>query len=77
MFTISENTDIFDMLLNALKEKENFYLVVNYTINSNFYMPSAEMDFIDELLKKLNTRFKFKRFEILNGRGIIVRGERK
>ena len=40
-------------------------------------MPTVEKDFIDNLFKELKTKFRFKRFEILDGRGTIVKGSRK
>lgn len=39
-------------------------------------MPKEEQEFIKMLLNKLRGNFKFKQFEILNGNGIIVCGER-
>ena len=40
-------------------------------------MPKEEQDFIDKLLRKLKGIFKFKRFEILEGKGIISDEEYK
>ena len=76
LFTISNNTNLEKELINALKTKDNFYLVCDYTINSNYHMPKEEQDFIDKLLRKLKGIFKFKRFEILDGKGIIIVGEK-
>ncbi len=39
-------------------------------------MPKEEQDFINKLLRRLTGQFKFKRFEILGGDGIIICGER-
>ena len=61
---------------HALQDKNNFYIVCDYTINSNYHMPKEEQDFINKLLKKISGQFKFKRFEILGGDGIIIYGER-
>lgn len=77
LFTISNNTeDLQKQLLDSLQDKKNFYIVCDYTINSNYHMPKEELDFIDKLLRKISGQFKFKRFEILGGDGIIVCGER-
>ena len=77
LFTISNNTeDLQKQLLEALQNKRNFYIICDYTINSNYHMPKEEQDFINELLRRLNGQFKFKRFEILGGDGIIICGER-
>lgn len=77
LFTILNNTeDLQKQLSEALQNKRNFYIVCDYTINSNYHMPKEEQDFINKLLRKLNGQFKFKRFEILSGDGIIVCGER-
>ena len=77
LFTISNNTeDLQKQLLEALQNKRNFYIVCDYTINSNYHMPKEEQDFINNLLRRLNGQFKFKRFEILGGDGIIICGER-
>lgn len=77
LFTISENCDIENVLLKALKNKDKFYLICNYTINSNFHMPTVEQAFINKLVNKLKKTFSFKRFEILEGRGIIISAKKK
>lgn len=76
LFTISENTDLDKLLITALKNKDEFYLVCDYTINSNFHMPSTEQGLIDGLIKKLKAYFKINRFEILDGKGIIIGGRK-
>lgn len=77
LFTISNNTEnLQKQLIEALQNKRNFYIVCDYTINSNYHMPKEEQDFINKLLTRLNWQFKFKRFEILGGDGIIICGER-
>ncbi len=76
LFTILNNTDLEKELVNALQDKKNFYIVCDYTINSNFHMPKEEQDFLNRLLNQLRGNFKFKRFEILDGNGIIICGER-
>ena len=76
LFTISENTNLDKLLITALKNQDEFYLVCDYTINSNFHMPSTEQDFIDSLIKKLKPYFKINRFEILDGKGIIISGRK-
>ncbi len=40
-------------------------------------MPSVEQDFIKDLLKDLKDKFTFKKFDILDGKGIIISGNRK
>lgn len=77
LFTISNSAeDLQKQLIDALQDKKNFYIVCDYTINSNYHMPKEEQDFINRLIRKLSGQFKFKRFEILGGDGIIVCGER-
>jgi len=76
LFTISNNSNLEKELLEALKNQDNFYLVCDYTINSNYHMPKEEQDFIDNLINKLKNRFRFKKIDILEGRGIIVYGVR-
>ncbi len=77
LFTISNNTeDLQKQLFDALQDKKNFYIVCDYTINNNYHMPKEEQDFINKLLRRLSGQFKYKRFEILSGDGIIVCGER-
>lgn len=77
LFTISNNSDLEKILFNALQNKNNFYIVCDYTINSNYHMPKEEQDFLNKLTRKLKNKFNFKRFEILDGRGIILSGKRK
>ncbi|MBO5948079.1 hypothetical protein J6Q66_04515 [bacterium] len=76
LFTISNNSNLEKELLEALKNQDNFYLVCDYTINSNYHMPKEEQDFIDNIMNKLKNRFRFKKIDILEGRGIIVYGAR-
>ncbi|MGN0787502.1 MAG: hypothetical protein ACI4L6_00325 [Candidatus Onthoplasma sp.] len=64
------------LLITALKNQDEFYLVCDYTINSNFHMPSTEQDFIDSLIKKLKPYFKINHFEILDGKCIIISGRK-
>jgi hypothetical protein len=77
LFTISENTDLKEKLVSALSGKTNFYFVCNYTVNNNFHLPSTEMKFIDSLLRRLRDKFTFRKYEILSGNGVIIKGERK
>ena len=78
LFTISRNTEnLKDKLVSALQNKNNFYFVCDYTIDKNYHMPIIEQDFIKELLKDLRGKFAFKKFDILDGRGIIITGNRK
>ena len=77
LFTISENTDLCKILLKSLQNKEKFYFVCDFTINSNFHMPTVEREFINNLIKKLESHFSFKCFDILDGAGIIVLAKRK
>lgn len=76
LFTISQNTDLDKLLITALKNQDEFYLVCDYTINSNFHMVAVEQEFIDNLIKKLKQYFKIKRYEILDGKGIIIKAKR-
>lgn len=76
LFTISENTDLDKLLITALKNQDEFYLVCDYTINNNFHMPTVEQEFIDNLIKKLKHYFQTKRYEILDGKGIIIKAKR-
>lgn len=76
LFTISNNTNLKKDLVDALYNKRNFYLICDYTINNNFHMPSEEQEFITQLEKELKRFFKFKHFEILDGKGIIIYGNR-
>lgn len=76
LFTISNNSNLEKELLEALKNQDNFYLVCDYTINSNYHMPKEEQDFIDNLINRLKNRFRFKKIDILESRGIIVYGVR-
>lgn len=39
-------------------------------------MVAVEQEFIDNLLKKLKQHFKTKRYEILDGKGIIIKAKR-
>lgn len=73
LFTISQNTDdLISRLVEALSNKQNFYIVCDYTINNNYHMPKEEQNFLAKLLRTLSAYFSFKRFEILDGRGIII-----
>jgi hypothetical protein len=64
-------------LASVLSTKSNFYLVCNFTVTSNFTLAMTEQNFIDELLKELNTKFVFKKFDILGGKGILIQGQKK
>lgn len=64
-------------MLKTLKNKDKFYFVCDYTINSNFHMPTLEQHFIDKLIIKLKTNFSFNRFEILDGKDIIISAKKK
>ena len=76
LFTISENTNLDKLLVTALKNQYEFYLVCDYTINSNFYMPALEQEFLDNLIKKLKQYFNTKCYEIIDGKGIIIEAKR-
>ena len=76
LFTISNNTDLEEVLIEALENKHDFYIICNCTINNNYHMPKEEQDFIDNLTKALSKDFRFKSFEILDGKGIIVYGSK-
>ena len=77
LFTISQNTDLKNKLLLALKSKNNFYFVCDFTVNNNFHLPTVEQDFIYDLLKALKIKFTFKKFDILDGKGIIILGNKR
>ena len=78
LFAISKNTQNLNRkLITALQSKKNFFFVCNYTMNSNLFMPSTELEFIDKLLNELKYKYSFKKLEILSGKGIIISGERK
>ncbi len=76
LFTISNNSELLKDLVNVLQKKKNFYIVCDYTINNNFHMPNEENEFLKQLMKELKRYFNFKHFEILEGKGIIIAGER-
>ena len=76
LFTISNNSNLEKELVEALQHQDSFYLICDYTINSNYHMPKEEQEFIDKLINKLKPVFKFKKFDILDGRGIIIYGVR-
>ena len=76
LFTISNNSDLFKDLCKVLRNMKNFYIVCDYTINSNYHMPKEEQDFLNSLQQELRDIFKFKQFDILEGNGIIITGER-
>ncbi len=54
----------------------NFYIIYDYTINSNYHMPKEEQDFLNTLKNKLSGQFKIKEIDILDGRGIILAGDK-
>ena len=76
LFTISNNSDLEDQLVEALRNKKNFYIICNYTINSNFHLPKEEKDFLNNLKNRVRGNFKIKCFEILDGKGIILQGSK-
>lgn len=76
LFTISNNANLEKDLLEALKNQDDFYIVCDFTINSNYHMPKEEQEFIDNLIAKLKKHFRFEKFDILEGRGIIIHGAR-
>lgn len=76
LFVISENTNLYKLLIGALKLQDEFYLVCDYTINNNFHMPSVEIKFIENLIKDMSCFFKINRFDILEGKGIIIKARK-
>ncbi len=74
LFTISNNTNLFNDLFEAIQKMKNFYIICDFTINSNYHMPKEEQDFLDKLKNKLSGQFKIKEIDILDGRGIILAG---
>ena len=77
LFTISNNTvDLKEQLISALQNKQNFYILCDYTINYNYHMPKEEQDFLKSLLRKFSDSFEFKCYEILDGRGIMIAGSK-
>jgi len=77
LFTIAGNADLKNKLLSALQFKNNFYFVCNFTVNNNFHFPTVEQDFIADLLKELKNKFVFKKIDILDGKGIIIVGNKR
>lgn len=75
LFTISNNSNLKEDLVKALENKNNFYIIYDYTINNNYHMPKEEMDFLKSLRRKLNS-FHYNSFEILDGKGIIMSGRK-
>ena len=74
LFTISNNSNLEKELVEALRRQDSFYLICDFTINNNYHMPKEEQDFLNKLINKLKSVFKFKKFDILEGRGIIIYG---
>ena len=74
LFTVSENSDLDKDLTECLKNKDNFYIVCNFTINKNYHMPKEEQDFLTKLMNNLKNDFRFSKFDILDGKGIIIHG---
>lgn len=72
LFTISENTDLSTVLFEVLQNREKFYILCDFTINSNYRMPTVERKFIENLMLKLKSKFSFNCLNILDGAGIIV-----
>ena len=78
LFTISRNTsELMTKLTSALRNKNNFYFVCNFTINHQFHMVVEERKFISEFSANLKDTFTLKHFNILGDRGIIISGKRK
>lgn len=77
LFTISNDVNLMDDLVKALITKENFFILCDWTINSNYHLPKTEKDFLNKFCIKLSSKFTFKSFEILDGKGIIICGESK
>jgi len=77
IFSITENTDLKAKLVSTLQMKNNFYIVCNYTVSSDFHLMSVELNFIKELLHELRSVFAFKKIDILGDKGIIISGIRK
>jgi|GEM_PF-2197378 len=78
LFSISKNTpNLKQKLIKTLQTKNNFYFVCDYTVNNNFHMPTAEQEFISELIGELKHKFSFKEIDILDDKGIIISGQRK
>ena len=75
LFTISNNSNLKEALVKALEDKNNFYIICDYTINKNYHMPKEEMDFLKSLKRKLNS-FNYNSFEILDEKGIIMSGRK-
>ncbi|MDD3397513.1 MAG: hypothetical protein PHR96_03115 [Clostridia bacterium] len=76
LFTIANNSNLDEELYKTLQNIKNFYIVCDYTINNNYHMPKKKQDFLKRLKNKLRGQFKLKEFEILNGGGIIIIGEK-
>jgi hypothetical protein len=77
LFTISQNTDLKTELTKALSDKKKFYIVCDYTINNNYHFPSAEEEFLNDFVKSFKNKYSFKKFDILDGKGVIIAAEIK
>ena len=67
LFTISNNANLEKDLLEALKNQDDFYIVCDFTINSNYHMPKEEQEFIDNLIAKLKNTFVLKSLTFWKG----------
>lgn len=75
---IMNNVDnLKELVLDSLKHKQNFYIVCNYTRGGNHVLAWNEECFLKDLCKELRKVYTIKRFEILGGEGIIIKGESK
>lgn len=77
LFSISNNSNLDKELIQPLKNQDKFYLVCDYTINNNYHLPKEEYDFIQKLMYNLKNYFRFKKIDILDGKGIIIYGVKK
>lgn len=76
LFTIAKHTELEQKLFKDLKNKTNFYIVCNYTINSTFHMQQEEQNFLNNLMQNLKQDFQFQTIDILEGKGIIISGKK-
>ncbi|MBR2220595.1 MAG: hypothetical protein IJ975_00465 [Clostridia bacterium] len=76
LFTIAKHTELEQKLFKDLKNKTNFYIVCNYTINSTFHMQQEEQNFLNNLMQNLKQDFQFQTIDILEEKGIIISGKK-
>ncbi len=74
---LNNKSDLKQILVASLKQKQNFYILCNYTHGGNHTLAWNEECFLKDLCKELKNIFLIKKLEILNGEGIIITGSKK